>query len=59
MLSSCSTMIWDKPTYTAITQTVERVVMAVPAFYLRCRPDEEAAQLSYQTLTAPYRCKNA
>ena len=52
-------MIWDKPTYTAITQTVERVVMAVPAFYLRCRPDEEAAQLSYQTLTAPYRCKNA
>ena len=59
VLSSCSTMIWDKLTYTAITQTVERVVMAVPAFYLRCRPDEEAAQLSYQTLTAPYRCKNA
>lgn len=51
ILSSCSTMIWDKPSYNHITHTVEMVVQRVPAFYLKCRPDEEAAQLSYRTIS--------
>ena len=48
VLSSCSTMMWDKPSYQGITRTVEGVVKRVPVFYLKCRPDEEAARLSYQ-----------
>ncbi len=51
ILSSCSTMIWDKPSYNHITHTVEIVAQQVPAFYLKCRPDKEAAQLSYQTIS--------
>lgn len=50
ILSSCSTMIWDKPTYQHITRTVENVVNSTSAFYLKCRADEEAAQLSYKTI---------
>ncbi len=50
ILSSCSTMIWDKPSYEHITRTVEKVVNYTSAFYLRCRADEEAAQLSYRTI---------
>ena len=50
VLSSCSTMIWDKPSYKHITKTVEQVVSSVPAFYLKCRADEAAAQLSYNTI---------
>lgn len=50
ILSSCSTMVWDKPSYDHIAHTTEQVVAHVPAFYLQCRADEEAAQLSYQTI---------
>ncbi len=50
ILSSCSTMIWDKPSYDAILATVNRIATNVPAFYLKCRADEEAAQLSRRTI---------
>lgn len=50
ILSSCSTMIWDKPSYNHIAHTTEKIAAHVPAFYLQCRADEEAAQLSYQTI---------
>lgn len=50
VLSSCSTMIWDKPSYQCITRTVSQIALHVPAFYLKCRADEEAAQLSYRTI---------
>lgn len=51
VLSSCSTMIWDNPSYHHITQTVESVARHTPVFYLKCRPDEEAARLSFNTIT--------
>lgn len=51
VLSSCSSMIWDKPSYTAITRTVERLVMSAPAFHLKCLPDADAARLSFSTIT--------
>ncbi len=51
LLSSCSTMIWDKPSYDHITRTVEGVVKTVPVFYLKCRADEEAARISYEAIT--------
>lgn len=50
ILSSCSTMVWDKPSYNHITHTAEQFATHIPTFYLQCRPDEEAAQLSYQTI---------
>lgn len=50
ILSSCSTMVWDKPSYSHITHTAELFATSVPTFYLQCRADEEAAQLSYQTI---------
>lgn len=50
ILSSCSTMIWDKGSYSAITSTVERIVKGSPTFYLKCRPDKEAAECCYQTI---------
>lgn len=46
ILSSCSTMIWDKPSYNAICDTVSDVAMQVPVFYLRNLPNEEAARMS-------------
>lgn len=51
VLSSCSTMIWDKPSYARICDTVASIVERIPAYYLRCRPDEAAARLSHQTIT--------
>lgn len=50
ILSSCSTMVWDQPSYSHITHTAELFATSVPTFYLQCRADEEAAQLSYQTI---------
>lgn len=50
ILSSCSTMIWDKASYTPITATVEGIIRHVPAYYLKCRADREAAECSYQTI---------
>ncbi len=52
VLSSCSTMIWDKPSYDGILATINRIAATVPSFYLKCRADEEAARLSQQTIVA-------
>ena len=46
ILSSCSTMIWDKPSYRAICDTVGGVAAQCPVFYLKNRPNEEAARMS-------------
>lgn len=46
ILSSCSTMIWDKPSYNAICDTVSQVATSVPVYYLRNLPNEEAARMS-------------
>lgn len=50
VLSSCSTMVWDKPSYDHITNTVSQIASKVSAYYLRCRADQKAAQLSYSTI---------
>lgn len=50
VLSSCSTMVWDKPSYDHITNTVSQIASKVSAYYLRCRADQEAAQLSYRAI---------
>lgn len=50
ILSSCSTMIWDKLSYTAICDTVNGIADRIPAFELKCLPDREAAELSHAHL---------
>lgn len=50
ILSSCSTMIWDKASYNAICDTITAITRCVPAYDLRCRPDEAAARLSFATI---------
>lgn len=51
VLSSCSTMIWDKNSYDAILNNVSKVIANVPVFHLKCRPDEEAVQLCKKSVT--------
>lgn len=50
ILSSCSTMIWDKPSYDGICDTVAMLAEHVPSYHLRCKPDRDAALLSYNTI---------
>ena len=52
LLASCSTMLWDKASYSAICSTVEKVVGLVPAYHLQCLPNREAAELSHRYLCA-------
>ncbi len=53
ILSSCSTMMWDKTTYTLICDTCSAIVGATPAYHLRNLPNEAAAQLAYETISKP------
>lgn len=52
ILSSCSTMIWDKPSYNGICDTISKVVARVGCYDLNCLPDRDAALLSYSTMKA-------
>lgn len=53
IISSCSSMMWDKPSYSAIRRTAEAMAMHIPVFMLECLPDDAAAQLSHlHTTTA-------
>lgn len=51
VLSSCSTMIWDKPTYRNICDTISKVASVVGCYDLECLPNREAALLSYTTMS--------
>lgn len=50
VLSSCSTMLWDKESYNSICGIVEDIIKKVPAYFMACRPDKEAAELSFSTI---------
>ena len=51
MLPNLSSMKWDHDIYRRTGDTVARLIENVPIFTMHCRPDEEAARVSYQTLT--------
>lgn len=51
LLPSISTMKWDKRIYTANADTVTEIIKTVPVFHLGCLPDEDAARLSFRTVT--------
>ena len=50
LLSSTSTMKFDKEIHLQVCGTISKVLSAVPVHTLFCRPDEEAAQISSNTL---------
>ena len=50
VLSSCSTMVWDKPSYQRICATTGKVVERVPVWYLKNLPNAEAAHMSHAAL---------
>lgn len=49
LLSSCSTMKFDKAIHMRICDTVTKVLEKVPVHTLYCRPDAEAAEVSSST----------
>ena len=51
ILSSCSTMTWDKPSYNGICNTVAKIAEIVPVFHLKCLPNPAAAELSHSYLS--------
>ena len=50
VLSSCSTMVWDSPSYKKICDTVTQVISRTPVFYLKNLPNKEAAEMSHAAL---------
>ncbi len=53
LLPACSSMKWDCAIYNNLCDTITRIVESVPVYTLHCLPNEEAALLSYLTLTRP------
>lgn len=52
LLSSCSTMKFDKRIHLLICGTITKVLEKLPIYTLSCRPDAEAAQISSRALKA-------
>lgn len=50
LLSSCSTMKFDKRIHISICSTITKLLESIPVHTLSCRPDAEAAQVSSSTL---------
>lgn len=50
LLSSTSTMKFDKEIHLQVCSTISKILSALPVHTLYCRPDEEAAQISSSTL---------
>lgn len=52
ILSSTSTMIWDKDSYMDISDTISEIAMRTPLFHLKNKPEPEAARMSYEAVMA-------
>jgi hypothetical protein len=55
LLPACSSMKWDEGTYRLLCDAITRIIETTPIYTLHCLPDEEAARLSYSTLTEPWK----
>ena len=51
MLPACSSMKWDNTLYNYMCDAITRVIETTRLYVLNCLPDEEAARLSFKTLT--------
>lgn len=45
-------MKWDARIYAFHCDTLSDILRRTPVYLLECRPDKEAAQLSFRTVTA-------
>ena len=50
VLPACSSMKWDPEIYNNLCDAVTRIIETTPVYTLHCRPDEEAARVSYAAL---------
>ena len=50
-LPSCSTMKWDNTLFDNLCKTVAKIAETTPIYTVHCLPDEEAARLSFATIT--------
>lgn len=55
LLPACSSMKWDESIYRLLGDAVTRIIETTPIYTLHCLPDEEAARLSYKTLTETWK----
>ena len=55
LLPACSSMKWDEELHQNQCDTITAIIETTPIYTLHCLPDQEAAQLSHQTLMAPWR----
>ena len=53
ILSSTSSMIWDKDSYNLIIKSIELIAQGTSTYHLRCLPNKAAAELSYKTIIHP------
>lgn len=51
LLSSVSTMKWDRDIYHQICSTIANILEQTPVYHLGCLPDEAAARLSFETVS--------
>ncbi len=51
LLPSCSSMKWDSDIYNGVCDTITKIVEAGRIFTLHCLPNQEAAEVCYQTVT--------
>ena len=50
LLTSCSTMIWDKIIYNGICQTISNILGVTPVYHLECLPNDDAALLCHSVI---------
>lgn len=50
LLPAVSSMKWDRRVYNGTCDTISRILPKTPVFILHCRPDEEAAHVSYDAI---------
>lgn len=50
LLPSCSSIRWNRTLFSAMNNTVQRIVQRLPIGYLNCLPNMEAAQIAYQEI---------
>ena len=53
LLPACSTMKWDETLYDLLCNAITEIIQTTPIYTMHCLPDEEAAHVCQQTITAP------
>ena len=52
LLPSCSSMKWDSTIDNNICDTITKVISSVPVYTMHCLPDEDAAHVCHDAITA-------